>query len=129
MTAPMTPFEKALAWHKLSAWRNPNDRAVQHVNAIVAELERVKLALGDAAREINCAGPVDHRIRVLREELSDEIRRRTPDPELVARVRSALDFGAQHRALAVPIDLTDLEQLLALLEPKVAAVSLPGDER
>ena len=95
MTALMTPLEKALAWHKLSAWRNPNDRAVQHVNAIVAELERLQ------------AGQTN--VVVVTPAM--------PDPALVARLRSAAEFGEQRNALAVPVDLPDVHQLVELLEP------------
>ena len=120
--APMTPLEKALAWHKLGKWTSPNAESVKHVEAILAELERVKLALGDAAREIpNVAGPVDHRIRMLRSSLSEAASVRSPDPALVARVRSALEFGAQRKALAVPIDIEDVQQLLELLEERRTA--------
>ena len=91
MTAPMTPFEKALAWHTLGKAWSPNAPSVHHVDAILAELERAK---------------------------SD---RPQPDPALVARIRSALEFGEQHRALAVPIDIEDVQQLLELLEERRTA--------
>lgn len=42
---------------------------------LVAELSRVQTALAEAAREINCAGPVAHRIRVLKQEWSEHIDR------------------------------------------------------
>ena len=94
-----TPFEKALTWHRLGKGFSPNAESVKHVDAILAEIERVNAE------------------------------RQPPDPALVARLRSALEFGEQRKVLAVPIDVLDVEQLLALLEPKSPAVSLPGDER
>jgi multidrug resistance efflux pump len=41
--------------------------------AAQARHRTVALALGKAAQEIHCAGPVDHRIRVLRRQLSAAI--------------------------------------------------------
>ena len=38
-----------------------------------AEIKRLGLALSEAAQEINCAGPVDHRIRILKKEYEDRI--------------------------------------------------------
>ena len=85
-----TPFEKALTWHRLGKSFSPNAESVKHVAAILAELERVNAE------------------------------RQPPDPALVTRLRSALEFGEQHRALAVPIDVADVEQLLELLAHRSA---------
>jgi gamma-glutamyl:cysteine ligase YbdK (ATP-grasp superfamily) len=38
------------------------------------EIERLREALSEAANRINCAGPVAHRIDVLRQTLSDQLR-------------------------------------------------------
>lgn len=46
-------------------------------HALLADWERVKLLLGKAAQEIHCAGPVDHRIRVLRREHAALVERLT----------------------------------------------------
>jgi hypothetical protein len=50
-------------------------------DALRAEVERVKLLLGKAAQEIHCAGPVDHRIRVMRREHSELVIRLTTRAE------------------------------------------------
>lgn len=65
----MRPEAKALL-AELAALREENAR-------LTSEVERVKLLLGRAAQEINCAGPVDHRIRVMRREHSELVDRLT----------------------------------------------------
>lgn len=42
---------------------------------LIEELMRVRTALAEAAREINCAGPVAHRIQVLKRDYSEHIQR------------------------------------------------------
>lgn len=98
----MTPFEKALAWHKLGKAWSPNAASVQHVDAILAELERIK-----------AAQPVVN-VSIYPPE-------RAPDPALVDRLRYDLAFGRQRRALAVAIDIGDVEQLLNVLDPQPSA--------
>lgn len=78
----MTPDE----WAKLSAenrhrynllvqeiqqLQGENARLLSEVERLNAELNKVRIALGKAAMEINVVGPVDHRIRVLRAEMSE----------------------------------------------------------
>jgi len=54
-----------------------------------AEIARLSQSLADAANEIHCAGPVDHRIRVVRAEWSEALEKKE------ARVRELeLDLAA-----------------------------------
>lgn len=57
---------------------------------LVKERDEARRNLGKAAMEIEVAGPVDHRIRVLKKELSEENER------LRAALENALRFAAQH---------------------------------
>ena len=55
------------------------------VLAILAELDALRASLAEAAREINAAGPVAQRIRLLKQthaEELDEMRRRRDEPSL-----------------------------------------------
>lgn len=47
----------------------------QEIRQLRRETARLGEELSNAAREINCAGPVDHRIRVLKREHADCVRR------------------------------------------------------
>ena len=93
---PMSPLEKALTWHKLQAWRNPHDRDVHHVDAILAELERLKAS--QPVINVSMYPPA-------------------PDPALVAKVRQAYDGALQRRFIAVALDVEDVQHLLELFEP------------
>jgi hypothetical protein len=71
-----------------------DDYAASRCAPVEAQLEQAQLALGDAAREINVAGPVDHRIRILKTEWSRTILRlqeekRAAESE-VTKLREAL---------------------------------------
>jgi hypothetical protein len=68
--------------------RNPKVEA--EVERLRAEVERVKLLLGKAAQEIHCAGPVDHRIRVMRREHSELV------TQLTARIKAVLALHKPH---------------------------------
>jgi hypothetical protein len=47
---------------------------VERLAATLDQAMRVRSALAEAAREINCAGPVAHRIRVLRAEHEEQVK-------------------------------------------------------
>lgn len=47
----------------------------QALQAAQEEIARLRQELSDAAREINCAGPVAHRIRILRQEYQADLER------------------------------------------------------
>jgi len=65
--------------------------------ALRAEVERVKMLLGKAAQEIHCAGPVDHRIRVLRREHADLVLRLADRAERAeAALRAKCDEYKMH---------------------------------
>lgn len=96
--------------------------------AMAWELERVKLVLGDAAREIpNVAGPVTHRIRMLRESLSSriaELEAKLADSERITaeqgreieRLRELLSGVIESGGNAMP---NDLDEIRAALSPVV----------
>jgi DNA repair exonuclease SbcCD ATPase subunit len=56
---PGNPEDDIPSWQKIANLRQEN--------------ERLKEELGKAAREIPCAGPIDHRIRILRQEDAAEL--------------------------------------------------------
>lgn len=45
--------------------------AQSDAHAVLAEHDALRRALGEAAREINCAGPVAHRIRILKKSYAE----------------------------------------------------------
>lgn len=57
----------------LETYRIEVEQAQVEIARLRTERNEARRALGQAAMEINVAGPVDHRIRVLRKELSDAI--------------------------------------------------------
>ncbi len=58
---------------KIDALTNILDIQRAEIEKLKLELHDVQRALGKAAMEINVAGPVDHRIRILRSELMGDI--------------------------------------------------------
>jgi DNA-binding transcriptional MerR regulator len=46
---------------------------IQALRASEEENHRLKKNLSDAANEINCAGPIDHRIRILKQEFARDL--------------------------------------------------------
>jgi hypothetical protein len=89
--------------------------------------ERAEAALAEAAREINCAGSVAHRIRVLKKEWSEEIREVDADARLGAALREALaevTRGEQlefYRAAAGPDRIIVSHSMLFELDAETAA--------
>lgn len=55
------------------AWQGVTLSALAELLGEVPRLVAASVALGDAAREIPCAGPVAHRIRVMRQEWSEAL--------------------------------------------------------
>jgi hypothetical protein len=45
----------------------------EDVVGLIAEVRRLREELAEAARQINCAGPIAHRIRVLKQEHADRL--------------------------------------------------------
>lgn len=51
----------------------PQGSTIEDIVKEIKQLKQLGYLLGEAAREINCAGPVAHRIRVLKKEWSEYI--------------------------------------------------------
>lgn len=66
-----------------------------------SEIERLRMELAEAAREIHCAGSVAHRIRVMKREHADEIER------LRAGLREIANLDAPHQSAWVAVGLLD----------------------
>jgi len=92
------------AWPKYrydSGYEIGADSDQKTIAALVAEVERVKMLLGKAAQEIHCAGPVDHRIRVLRREHADLVLRLADRAE---RAEAALRLALEELHGGLPDD-------------------------
>ncbi len=61
--------EAAMEWLRMLARGTNGPMPAHHATVLLTELRRLSTDLAEAAREINCAGPVAHRIRVLKSEL------------------------------------------------------------
>lgn len=66
--------------------------AAAELEKMSAEVAEVRLALADAAREINVAGPVDHRIRILKQEHADAVARLS---NFLIKLRAAIDAAIE----------------------------------
>ena len=61
-----------------------------HITALEGERDAAQTELSKAARLINCAGPLDHRVQVLKEDYSRQLTAlQVERDELVQRLREA----------------------------------------
>lgn len=85
-----------------------------------SSLKAVQQALAEAANEINCAGPVAHRIRVLKQEWQAEIDKiRTNAAERVREAQAALEAEREtgrRLSLDSAAKIVEIEALKAQLE-------------
>lgn len=52
-----------------------DDRSLAIITGLTERAEKAEAAIAEAAKEINCAGPVAHRIRILKAEMSEALQK------------------------------------------------------
>lgn len=98
-------------------------RSVATVNACAGaadpqpgELARLRKAIAEAASEINCAGPVAARIRVLKQEHADSLRKAEADRDVAESRRSQTFHDLRERATRAEASLAQALLVLKALD-------------
>jgi predicted nuclease with TOPRIM domain len=96
-------------------------RSAKHYHELLRENESLRTQLTEAAREINCAGLVAHRIRVMKQEHQMEVADLQREVERLKADFEHLRIGAEdYRADAIRLK-ADNERLREAAEPVTAA--------